>query len=243
MIQPPFFLPFSFPNVSNVKVFFTTAATGNMALSETLPDAEKKKLITTKQVLKSHFSIKEWVEVHQVHEDAMEESPKSFDIHCPPSTPADGLHTTKKGYALTIRTADCQPILFTHKEAKFVAAIHVGWRGNTINFPFTAVKQLCEAHAVSPSEIMAVRGPSLGPGASEFINFEKEWDVSFRPWFSEETKKMDLWSLTKHQLEQAGIQPSQIFSIDMCTYSLPEYFFSYRRKHAGRQTAAIWIAS
>ena len=52
---------------------------------------------------------------------------------------------------------------------------------------------------------------------------------------------MDLWGLTRYQLEQAGVPPAQIYGLDFCTLSNPKLFYSYRRKDAERQMAAIWI--
>jgi copper oxidase (laccase) domain-containing protein len=52
---------------------------------------------------------------------------------------------------------------------------------------------------------------------------------------------MDLWRLTRSQLETAGLLPERIFSLDLCTYSLPGDLFSYRRDpRCGRQGSVIW---
>ena len=53
---------------------------------------------------------------------------------------------------------------------------------------------------------------------------------------------MDLWSLTRDQLLQAGLLPGNVFSLDMCTMCREELFFSYRRdKKCGRQASMILI--
>jgi len=123
-----------------------------------------------------------------------------------------------------------------------VAALHVGWRGNAADFPGSGVARFCARYGLDPGEVLAVRGPSLGPTAAEFTNFESEFGEDFRPWYDPATRTMDLWGLTRHQLEQAGIRPRNIFAVDLCTHTMSDWFFSYRRaKVTGRQASVIWI--
>ena len=74
-----------------------------------------------------------------------------------------------------------------------------------------------------------MRGPSLGPQRSEFVNYGKEWGPDFANWFNARDKTMNLWRLTRDQLLEAA--------------SMPDSFFSYRRDGiCGRQANVIWIA-
>ena len=41
----------------------------------------------------------------------------------------DALVTNKKGLQLTVKTADCAPILLADPENKIIAAVHAGWKG------------------------------------------------------------------------------------------------------------------
>ncbi|MEG1743911.1 MAG: laccase domain-containing protein, partial [Clostridia bacterium] len=50
----------------------------------------------------------------------------------------DGLVTDKSGVLLSVRAADCVPILFCDKRAGVVAALHSGWRGTAQNAPVNA---------------------------------------------------------------------------------------------------------
>lgn len=154
----------------------------------------------------------------------------------------DGLASSRPGLALLIKTADCQPVLLAHRSGSHVAALHVGWRGNRIGFIGTAVAEFCARYGLRPEDLSAVRGPSLGPDAAEFIHFDTEWGEAFRPWFRSATRTMDLWALTRAQLAEAGVPPERIYGLDLCTASL-EAFFSYRRAaRCGRQVSVIWIA-
>ena len=183
-----------------------------------------------------------WAELYQVHGDAMVWEPEEVGHAETPATEGDGMATARPGLGLLIKTADCQPILLAHKSGKYVAAMHAGWRGNRCDFPLSGVVRFCERYDIRPQDVFAVRGPSLGPGKAEFVNFDKEWGPQFVPWFDEESRTMDLWGLTRHQLVQAGIPARNIFGLDICTASNNDQFFSYRCARAsGRQASIIWI--
>ena len=63
--------------------------------------------------------------LHQVH------SAEALVVTGPlvPRPRADGMATATKGVALSILTADCQPVLLADAEAGVIGAAHAGWRG------------------------------------------------------------------------------------------------------------------
>lgn len=232
------YIPFAFPGVPGVACVFTTALAGTMSLVRA-PDMDRA--VENRERLRDGLGIDRWAEVRQVHGNAMLCDPEPTAVDAQPEREADGLCTRTKGLALVIKTADCQPILLTDRKGSAIAALHSGWRGNAMNFPATGLARFCEAYQLNPGEVLAVRGPSLGPGAAEFVNFDREWPPEFAPWFDAGRRAMDLWSLLRHQLIQAGMAPENIFGLDLCTRSLPELFFSHRLGHTGRQASLIWI--
>lgn len=42
---------------------------------------------------------------------------------------ADGFYTEQPGILLSVFTADCLPVIFSHKQGRAVAVVHAGWRG------------------------------------------------------------------------------------------------------------------
>ena len=121
------------------------------------------------------------------------------------------------------------------------AALPAGWRGNRCAFPTSGARRFCQQYGLDPREVLAVRGPSLGPDKAQFTNFSQEWGPNYAPWFDAPGRTLDLWSLTRRQLEDAGLLPRHIFGLDLCTMSNPQ-FFSYRRQRGcGRQASLIWI--
>jgi len=234
-------IPFAFPGLPGIGCFFSSADAGNMSLFTSGNDQEKEETVANRRQLLGRLGVGYWVELRQVHRDMLLEDPSPTPLDQDSTLEADASCTERKGVALAIKTADCQPILLTTLQGTAIAALHVGWRGNVINFPASGLHRFCERYGVTAKDVLAVRGPSLGPGASEFINFEQEWSTDFLPWFDRESRLMNLWDLTRHQLLVAGMRPEHIFSLDLCTYSLPGLFFSYRRRHTGRQVSLIWI--
>lgn len=232
------FIPFAFPGVPQVGCAFTTALAGTMGL---MRETEKSGAVENRKNILARLGVSCWAEVKQVHGDAVVRDPEPTAVDFQPEQEADGTCTREKGLALVVKTADCQPILMADRRGRAIAALHSGWRGNAVNFPITGLERFCEAYDLEPGDILAVRGPSLGPAAAEFVNFDKEWPPAFAAWFDAERRTMDLWNLLRHQLMTAGIPPGNIFSLDLCTHSLPQLFFSHRRGHTGRQASLIWI--
>ena len=240
-------IPFAFPGIPNVACAFQTRAGGpfsneftggNISLEV---DDDASTVIAARRALQDGLGFEHWQEVRQVHGELMVLEPEPGALDRAGSIEADGLATPRPGQALVIKTADCQPVMLAHASGKYVAALHVGWRGNVLRFPRLGAKAFCEEYELDPAEVLAVRGPSLGPGAAEFTNFENEFGEQFRQYYREATRTVDLWSLTRDQLQAAGLLPEHIFSLDLCTFSL-DLFFSYRRSATcGRQASLIWI--
>lgn len=236
----PAVIPFRFPAVPGVAVYFTTGLYGNISLDFGLTgETDKARRAALAQLL----GFEAWTELFQVHGETLLVEPEPTPFDAPSALEADGSATSRARHALVSKAADCQQIMLAHKSGSAVAALHCGWKGNAINFPGKAVAAFCRAYNFEASDVLAVRGPSLGPGAAEFVNFESEWGAEFRPWFNGQSKLMDLWSLTKHQLAQAGLNPQNIFSIDICTHTFSDFLFSFRRGHSGRQAALIFKES
>ena len=243
------FIPFRFPGVPGVRCAFTGRAFGNVSLDfaarEDSP-ACRDEAVRVRGAIPQLLGVEAFAEVHQVHGVRTVFEPEPQDSFQPSRIDADGLATSRRGLALMVKTADCQPILVAHGSGRYVMAIHSGWRGNRQDYPRLAVLEFCERYGLEPAELWAVRGPSLGPEASEFTNFDAEWGPDFRRWYDEERRTVDLWALARHQLANAGLRESRILGIDLCTYENAGQFFSYRQfcrngVPDGRQASFIWM--
>ncbi|EMG38667.1 hypothetical protein PCS_00297 [Desulfocurvibacter africanus PCS] len=241
-------LSFAFPDLPQIGCVFGTRMGGGSAapfdranISLEVGDRPERVLANRKS-MQLGLGFVHWQELRQVHGDEMIFDPDPADIRDMPALEGDGLATSIPGQALVIKTADCQPVLLAHRSGAFVAALHIGWRGNVAGFPTSGVRRFCAHYGLDPADVFAVRGPSLGPGASQFVNFEQEFGEEFRDYYNPQSQKMNLWQLTRDQLLAAGISARNIFSLDMCTCALTDFFFSYRRERpTGRQASLIWI--
>lgn len=146
---------------------------------------------------------------------------------------ADAMATNVPGLALSILTADCQPVLFSDPEAGVIGAAHAGWRG-TLDGVLEATLDAMEGLGARRENIAAVIGPTISQRAYEvgpefFEDFMMQDDAYARFFASGEDGRylFDLPGLGLHKLRQAGVSAAEWTR--HCTYSDAEKFFSYRR--------------
>lgn len=162
---------------------------------------------------------------------------------------ADGLVTDVPGLAISVLTADCQPVLFADTTARVVGAAHAGWRGTLDGILEATIDAMCELGA-SRHGISAVIGPTISQAAYEvgpefFDTFMAEDRETARFFANGPDGRLhfDLPGFGLYRLRAAGIGSAEWTR--HCTYSDPERFYSYRRathkKEAdyGRLIAAI----
>jgi len=167
--------------------------------------------------------------VHQVHSaDVQVVTQPSQD-----RPKADAMVTNVPGVALSILTADCQPVLFSDPVAGVVGAAHAGWRG-TLDGVLEATLEAMEGLGASRENTAAVIGPSISQRAyevgPEFFDDFMTQDDSYARFFANGEGgryQFDLPALGLHKLRQAGVGSAEWTR--HCTYSDPEKFFSYRR--------------
>ena len=238
-------LKFYFPGLDHVHCIFSTRHGGLSAgpyasANLSLEVGDNPEIVkANREYLRARLGFKVWQELHQVHGQTVFLDLED-DFFAGPNLDGDGLYTRYPSHGLVIETADCQAIMCTDILGRYVGAVHCGWRGNAANFPGLGIEKFCQHYGLDPDQVLVVRGPSLGPGKSEFVNFDQEWDCAFWPYFNPVSRKVDLWQLTQDQLMAAGILAEHIYALDLCTAS-SDQFFSYRRdKVTGRQIGVIW---
>ena len=158
---------------------------------------------------------------------------------------ADIAVTNDPTIALSVRTADCVPILLADRRTGAVAAVHAGWKGTAAGAVVIAVEHLTSQYGANPEDVIAAVGPSIGPCCYE-VGPELAAHFSSHPeaatWFTRDARpRLDLWRATRDQLTHARVPPQQIHVCGMCTFDHPALFHSYRRDgtSAGRLVAAI----
>ena len=156
---------------------------------------------------------------------------------------ADGLLTRRAGLLLSVRTADCVPLLLLDRKRRAVAAVHAGWRGTVKQIARRSVERMQSEFASKPADLEAAIGPAIGAccyevGEDVAAQFDRR-AVSARSG----RPRLDLSLANRLQLARAGIPTTQIRCADLCTHCLGEQFYSYRRdgSQAGRMVAVIGI--
>ena len=174
------------------------------------------------------------VGVHQVHSaDVVHISGPQFD-----RPKADALVTATPGIALSILTADCQPVLFSDPQAGVIGAAHAGWRGS-VDGVLEATLDAMEQLGAKRANVTAVIGPCISQRAYEvgpdffdsFLADDRE-NARFFANGTGDRMLFDLPAFGLHRLRSAGVGHAEWTR--HCTYNDPERFFSYRRTtHAG----------
>ncbi len=167
--------------------------------------------------------------VHQVHSADV----AVVDAATPDRPKADALVTRTPGVALTILTADCQPVLFADHDAGVIGAAHAGWRG-TLDGVLEATLDAMEDLGAKRQSIRAVIGPSISQRAYEvgpdFADDFIAQDTGNSRFFTNgngDRYLFDLPGFGLHTLRKSGI--GQAEWTGHCTYSDPDRFYSYRR--------------
>ena len=114
----------------------------------------------------------------------------------------DGLITDVRGVILTVKVADCVPVIIADRRRKAVGIFHAGWRGTAARVVEKGVGELRHHFNCDPSDLVASIGPAIGRCCYEIGNeVESEFESQFsycRDLFED---VFDSWSLhTKYPL-------------------------------------------
>lgn len=157
----------------------------------------------------------------------------------------DALITRERGLLLSVRTADCVPILMADRSARAVAAVHAGWRGTVAEAAPEAARAMAREFGTRPEDLVVAIGPAIGECCYEV---GPEVGRQFERWFPEKgdlghRTRINLAEANRRQMIAAGVPEDQVEVADVCTFCGVQQFHSYRRegKQAGRMTAAIGV--
>ena len=158
----------------------------------------------------------------------------------------DGLVTSTPGMAVSVLTADCQPVLLADHRARVVAAVHAGWKGALNGVIANAVSAM-KSLGAAPDRINAVIGPSISRPkyevGEEFEVAFLEKDRSFGKFFDRNDGRLrfDLQAFGVEMLRRSGIE--NVEWTGHCTYSDSKNFFSHRRStHANEPEHGLQIS-
>lgn len=190
---------------------------------------QKEMVAINRNRVAAAMGVSELARVHQVHSADVAVMGESFDE----GVRADAMVTNVPGVALSILTADCQPVLFADRENMVIGAAHAGWRGALDGVLENTIDAMVDLGA-ERENIIAVIGPTISQRAyevgpeflDEFLSTDGENDRFFARGKGDRFL-FDLPAYGLHRLRKAGIARAEWTRY--CTYSDPDRFFSYRR--------------
>ena len=198
-----------------------------------LGSMDNKKIINRNRVLVANsmgISQSRLVFVHQIHSsDVITIKNK---IHTSP-VKGDALVTANKKIALSILTADCQPVLFLDKKNGIIGAAHAGWKGAFTGILQNTIKSM-KAIGSEPDHISVTIGPSISQknyevGPEFFDTLCKDYKYNEKFFFKGNKNRFhfDLVGYSIYQIKKSGVR--KVNYVDSCTYENPDLYFSYRR--------------
>ncbi|OGJ57716.1 hypothetical protein A2881_02820 [Candidatus Peribacteria bacterium RIFCSPHIGHO2_01_FULL_55_13] len=139
---------------------------------------------------------------------------------------ADGLITDQPGLVLTMRIADCQPLMIYSPEAKMIGLIHAGWKGLVSGVIPEFFKTTLSTFNFPLSTCLIGIGPCLCTRCADFSDPLSE--LQGIPPDLVHGKNADLRGWADRQLMDAGIKPQNIERMEDCTRCNPEHYWTYR---------------
>ncbi|MBR5130831.1 MAG: peptidoglycan editing factor PgeF [Alphaproteobacteria bacterium] len=154
----------------------------------------------------------------------------------------DALVTKCPNINLTVKTADCAPVLLADDIHGVIGAVHAGWKGAFQGIIENTILKMLELGA-NLKHIHAAIGPCLHLESFEVSDdFKALFPRTEYHFFIQKDGKecFDFLAYVKHRIRRVGIQ--SVEAIDIDTYTSSDYF-SYRREpeNPGRQYSCIQI--
>ena len=182
--------------------------------------------------------------VHQVHGTGI--LPVQQGDTPPLAQQADALLTQAPEFILSIRTADCVPILVADSTGRHVAAVHAGWRGVVAGI-LPATLAALQRMGVPIANLRVAIGPCISVTAFEVGQevaddfhrlFPRHPVVQVQP---NAKPHVNLPLAVKLQAMHFGLAAEQVDNADLCTFRDKAMFFSHRRdaELSGRLAAVI----
>ncbi len=173
----------------------------------------------------------------------------------PPIAGVDALITACPGVMLTMRFADCVPVLLYDPVHRAVGLAHAGWRGSAAGIAARTVQAMGQAFGTEPRDLLAGIGPSIGRCCYEVDQPVIQSFSARFPWWRDVVSgeagrlHLDLWAANRRQLVDAGLADERIDVAGICTACHTGDFYSHRREsgpgsvagETGRFTAVIGL--
>ena len=160
--------------------------------------------------LKTLNSIQSIQSMHQIHSDIFYEVSQKFSFE----PVADSLFTTKSNLTLSVKTADCLPIIFFHPYP-LIGAIHAGRKGSDNFITEKTINYLKTTFNLN-DEFTFWLGPCI---SADNYEIDRELHTTY-----------DLLATNCQQITNSAPN-SRIIKSNLCTYRHNDLFHSYRKNN------------
>ena len=152
-----------------------------------------------------------------------------------PSLPyCDGLVTDDPEVTLITGHADCMAFYFYDPVKRGIGLCHAGWRGALDRIGTEVIKTMQSACGSDPKNIVCGVGPSICPKCFEVgDDVAESFETAFpqcdlRGVNARGRATVDLWQVATAQFLEAGVLPSHIHLMGVCTFE-DGRLYSHRR--------------
>jgi polyphenol oxidase len=174
---------------------------------------------------------------------------------------ADILVSDNPEVAISVRAADCVPLLMADRKTGAVAAVHAGWRGTAARAAVEALKAMEREYGTHPQNVVAAIGPSIGPCCYQVGSDLVDAFAVAGPerylidrWFSTPPPargsgerpqlRLNVAGANGDQLILAGVPPEQIHDVGLCTAMHLDVLTSFRaEKESASRIAGVIVAA
>lgn len=189
------------------------------------------KIIFSNDELDSHFIKRDVFSMLQTHSTNLKVVKEKKVVY----NNTDGIFSTKKFNVLKIKTADCLPIFFFHKNHNIFGVVHAGWKGLKDGIIEESIN-LIKNHVDDIIDIEVLIGPSI---SKKNYEVQKEFIDYFGSEFIDEIDNKlfcDLKGIAKSKLKTFGLK--NIIDINQCTYENKNYH-SFRRDRTSKRMIGL----
>ena len=165
-------------------------------------------------------------------------------------TDVDGLVTNVPGVVLATFYADCVPLFLLDPIHRAIGLSHSGWKGTVGKIGKRTVEVMGRQYGTRPEDLTVAIGPSI---CQDCYEVSEDVIEQFRTAFNEESWKeifykkpdgkyqLNLWRANEFIFQEAGLNPEQIVTTDLCTCCNSELLFSHRASKGKRGNLGAFL--
>ncbi len=148
----------------------------------------------------------------------------------------DALITRERGLMLTMRFADCVPIVFHDPVRRAIGLAHAGWRGVAAGIVAATIDALRDSFGTDPRDLWVGIGPCIGvdhyrvgPEVIDAVSAACPPDMPLVRHQADGSARLDLNVAVASQLRACGV--THIEDARLCTAANTDEWFSHRAEN------------